>query len=116
MTESMARCNMLIFQDSGERCELDQGHDGDHGFLPRTPKLTIQPHRRQTTEYVEDPNYREIDRGDGMILVVPLWVADAVERGWPTEQPKTVIEPPVNKHNHPVGASCPIWCPENPYF
>ena len=74
-------CNKMIFQDDNNiRCCLLVGHDGI--CMPESPKakLTVKPHLREKIIYEEDPRYKDVSRGDGLILTIPTWAAEILER------------------------------------
>ena len=80
MTTEVA-CNRPVYQDDSRiRCYLPAGHNG--GCLGKTPppRLTVKPHLRTVSVYEEDPNYKDVSKGDGLIYTIPTWMAEILER------------------------------------
>lgn len=74
-------CNKMVYQDDSRiRCYLVLGHEGDCEEIPVPKKLVVRPYRRAVETYEEDPRYKEVGRGDGIIHTIPTWMADILER------------------------------------
>lgn len=76
-------CGMMLYQDQSDRCALPVGHDGEHetqAMINWRPKLEVKPSHRKVEHYEDDPRYREVSIGNGLIYTVPKWIADILER------------------------------------
>lgn len=74
-------CGKAVYQNNSRiRCVLKYGHQGDCEPQRFPHKLRVSQFSRKVEHLEEDPNYKEVSRGDGMIYAVPTWIAEVLER------------------------------------